>query len=95
MNTEDRLAALEETIDELIDRYTIVKSQNLAMNHALAGLFSILPDDLREQAAKHYDFRCATFQTIVNNGKTDLDALAIQRKEFASTRERIFRKITS
>lgn len=95
MNNSERIAALEDKIDEVIYQYNIVRAQNLAMNHALAGLFSILPDELRDAAANHYDFRCATLQSVVNDGKTSLETLAIQRMEFASTRERIFRKTTS
>lgn len=95
MKLEQRVSELESKLNNIIDRYNIVKAQNLAMNHALAGLFSQVPDELREQAAKHYDLRCAIFQSVVNDGRTDLDALTIQRTEFAATRERIFQKTHS
>lgn len=91
MKKKDRITELESKIDLVIDEYNMVKSQNIAMNHALAGLFAILPSEVRGEVLKQYDLRCATFQMVVNDGRTDLDALAIQRKQFATVRERIFR----
>ncbi len=81
---------MDEKIELLIDQYNEVKAQNLAMNHALAGILSILPKEFRDAAVQYYDLRCATFQVAVNDGRTELDALAIQREQFAKVRRQIF-----
>lgn len=82
---------MDEKIELLIDHYNEVKAQNLAMNHALAGILSIWPKEFRDAAAEQYDLRCATHQVVVNDGRTELDALAIQREQFAIVRGRVFR----
>jgi len=84
---------MNEKIDLLIDQYNEVKAQNLAMAHALSGILSILPKDFRDVAEKQYDHRCATFQVVANDGRTELDALAIQRTQFATMRRRIFQEL--
>jgi len=81
---------MDEKIDLLIDRYNTMKAQNLALTHALAGLLSLFPEEDRAKIAKHFDMRCATFQAVINDGRTELDALAIQRKQFADMRKKIF-----
>lgn len=83
---------MDEKIELLIDQYNEVKAQNLAMNLALCGILSILPKEFRDAAAQHYDLRCATFQVVVNDGRTELDALAIQREQFAKVRHQIFQE---
>ncbi len=95
MKLHERVKTLEDTLNNLIDQYNIVKAQNLAMNHALAGLFHILPDEIRVAAELQYDLRCAFFQSVVNNGKTTPDQLTIQRTEFANTKARIYPRATS
>ncbi|MDO8464336.1 MAG: hypothetical protein Q7S46_03655 [Gallionella sp.] len=81
---------MNEEINQLIDQYNTVKAQNVALTHALASLLSILPDEIRDAIEDEYDIRCATFQSIVNDGKTELDALSTQREQFSVVRKRIF-----
>lgn len=81
---------MNEETNKLIDQYNTVKAQNVAMTHALASLLSILPDEIRDAIEEEYDIRCATFQSVVNDGKTELDALSIQREQFLAVRKRIF-----
>lgn len=81
---------MNDEINKFIDQYNTVKAQNVALTHALASLLSILPEEMREAIENEYDIRCATFQSIVNDGKTELDALSIQREQFSVVRKRIF-----
>lgn len=81
---------MDEEIDKLAELYNIIKAQNVALTHALASVLAVLPDEMREAIEEEYDIRCTTFQTVVNDGKTELDALSIQREQFAVVSKRIF-----
>lgn len=81
---------MNEEINKLIDQYNTVKAQNVALTHALASLLSVLPSEMRDAIEEEYDIRCSTFQSIVNDGRTELDALSIQREQFSVMRKRIF-----
>ena len=81
---------MDEEIKKLVDQYTTLKAQNTALTHALASLISVLPTEMSDAIEEEYDIRCSTFQTVVNDGKTDLDALTIQREQFSALRKRIF-----
>jgi len=81
---------MDEKINKLTDQYNTVKAQNVALTHALASLFSILPEEMLDAIEEEYDIRCAMFQSVVNDGKTELDELSIQREQFSVVRKRIF-----
>lgn len=72
------------------DQYNTIKAQNVALTHALASLLSVLPNEMRDAIEEEYDIRCSTFQSVVNDGKTELGELAIQREQFSVVRKRIF-----
>ena len=80
----------KENIDLIIDQYNSIKAQNVALTQAFSSLLAVLPEELRAEVQKQFDLRCATFQVFVNDGKTELDALTIQREQFAIVRQRIF-----
>ena len=80
----------EEKIELLIDQYNSIKAQNVALTQAFSSLISVFPEELKVSVLKQYDRCCATFQVMVNDGITELDALAIQREQFAVIRTRIF-----
>ena len=81
---------MNEEIDKLIDQCNTLKARNDALTHALASLLSVLPSEMRDTIEEEYDIRCSTFQTVVNDGKTELDALSIQREQFSVVRKRLF-----
>ena len=81
---------MNEEISKLINQCNTLKAQNTALTHALASLISVLPTEIREAIEEEYDIRCSTFQTVVNDGKTELDVLAIQREQFSAVRKRVF-----
>ena len=81
---------MNEEIDRLVHLCNVVKAQNVALTHALASVLAVLPDEMREAIEEEYDIRCTTFQTVVNDGKTELEALTIQREQFAVVSKRIF-----
>lgn len=81
---------MNEEINKLIEQHNIVKFQNVALTHALASMLAIMPEEMRDAIEDEYDIRCATFQTVVNDGKTELDELTTQREQFAAVRKRLF-----
>jgi len=81
---------MDEKINQLTDQYNTVKAQNVALTQAIASLFAILPEEMLDAIEEEYDIRCTMFQSVVNDGKTELDALSIQREQFSVVRKRIF-----
>lgn len=87
---EKRLQEAEADIDNLITRFNTQQAMAYGLMNAMAAITHTLPDETKAQLRSQYGMLCGLFQSGATLGKTDLDALQIQREQFQKIGDTVF-----